>query len=207
MKKNTNVEDLATLLSSSFIENIDPQGRWLFGKLIPMLAQPLSVARIADTLDRPRDAVAATLHAQPSIEWDNDGNVVGAGLTLRPTPHRLSVNGRTLYTWCALDALMFPALIGQTVQVESPCVSTGNPVRVLVTPGGVEQVEPPEAVMSLVSPEATPDIRRAFCDYVNFFSSEEEASAWLASHPRATTLPVKEAYELGGRVAQSLFVR
>jgi hypothetical protein len=38
-------------------------------------------------------------------EYDAHGRVVfGSGLTLRPNPHRFEVDGRTLYTWCALDA-------------------------------------------------------------------------------------------------------
>jgi alkylmercury lyase len=208
VKKNDKIEELAALLFSNFTETFDPQSRILFGELIPMLAQgrPLSVERIAGAAGRSRDAVVATLRALPSVEWDDDGNVVGAGLTLRPTRHRFNVHGRALYTWCALDALMFPALLGETVEVESPCISTGKPVRVRVTPGDVVHVEPPGAVVSLVAPEATADIRRAFCDYVNFFSSEEAAAAWLASHPGATTLPVKEAYRLGDRLAQFLTV-
>lgn len=79
-------------------------------------------------------------------------------------------------------------------------------MRVKITADGVEQVEPPEAVVSLVAPDASADIRRSFCDYVNFFSSNEAASSWLSKHPGATTLPVKEAYRLGRRLAESIFV-
>jgi alkylmercury lyase len=147
----------------------------------------------------------AILRQRPSIEWDEGGNIVGAGLTLRPTPHRFKLKDRTLFTWCALDSLMFPGLVGQTVQVESPCAATGRPVRVTVTPQGVQQVEPPEAVVSLVAPEASPNVRRVFCDYVNFFHSAEAAAGWLAEHPGATTLPVAEAYELGRRLTESVF--
>ncbi|MCQ4438245.1 organomercurial lyase, partial [Clostridioides difficile] len=46
-----------------------------------------------------------------STEWDDYGNVVGYGLTLRETPHTFEVDGRRLYTWCAFDTLFFPALI------------------------------------------------------------------------------------------------
>lgn len=206
-KTMNKIEELSAQLDSSFRESVDMEGRALFRRLIVLLAegQPLSVERIAFAVKRPRDEVAVSLRRLPSLEWDKSGQVVGAGLTLRPTPHHFILNGRTLYTWCALDALMFPALLEQTVQVESPCVTTGTPVRVTVTPNGVEQVEPPEAVVSLVSVGASADIRRAFCDYVNFFSSNEAATAWLSSHPAATTLPVGEAYQLDRLLAQSIF--
>jgi alkylmercury lyase len=201
------IEDLAEILESGFNQGTSPEGFALFRHLILLLAegQPISPERIAGLLGRSREEMVAALRQLPSIEWDEAGNIVGAGLTLRPTPHRFEMNGRTVFTWCALDALMFPGLIGHTVQVESPCVTTGTPVRVTVTPQRVERVEPPEAVVSLVAPEASPDVRRAFCDYVNFFSSPEAAAEWLAAHPGATTLPVAEAYELGRRLANSVF--
>lgn len=201
------VEELAEILESGVGQGTSPEGFALFRRLILLLAegQPISPERIAGLLGRSRDEMAAALHQLPSLEWDEAGNVVGAGLTLRPTPHRFEMKGRTLFTWCALDALMFPALIGQTVQVESPCASTGTPVRVTVTPQGIGQVEPPEAVVSLVAPEASPDVRRVFCDYVNFFRSLEAAAQWLAAHPGATTLPVTDAFQLGRRLTQSVF--
>ena len=165
----------------------------------------MSPERVASALGLAREEALEILRQRPSIEWDEAGNIVGAGLTLRPTAHRFKLKDRTLFTWCALDSLMFPGLVGQTVEVESPCASTGRPVRVTVTPEGVKQVEPPDAVVSLVAPEASPDVRRVFCDYVNFFHSSEAAAGWLADHPGATTLPVAEAYELGRRLTESVF--
>lgn len=176
-------------------------------RLILFLAegQPVPLERIAVVLERSTDEVATVLRQLPSIEFDKDGNVVGAGLTLRPTPHRFTINDRTMFTWCALDALMFPGLIGQTVQVESPCVATGTPVRVKITPNGVEQIEPLQAVVSMLVPEVSADIRRSFCCDVNFFSSDEAASQWLTEHPGGTTLSVTGAYQLGKRLAEFVF--
>ncbi len=204
---NYQIEELTDVLDRSFRESGSVEGYAMFRHLILLLAegQPVTPERIATVLKRSPEEIKATLRKLPSIELDEHGNVVGAGLTLRPTPHRFTINDRTMFTWCALDALMFPGLLGQTVQVESPCVATGAPVRVKVAPDGVEQVEPLGAVVSLVAPDVSADIRRSFCDYVNFFSSNEAASQWLREHPSATTLPVKEAYQLGQRLAKSVF--
>ena len=201
------IEELAAVLESSLDASFNPQGYALVRELILLLAegQPVSSEHIASVLGLAREEALELLRQWPSIEWDEAGNIVGAGLTLRPTPHRFKLKDRTLFTWCALDSLMFPGLVGQTVQVESPCASTGHPVRVTVTPEGVTQVEPPDAVVSLVAPEASPDVRRVFCDYVNFFHSAEAAAGWLAEHPGATTLPVAEAYQLGRRLTESVF--
>lgn len=205
--ENHQIEELTAVLDASFRESNSAQGRTLFHRLILLLAEgkPVSPAHVAAALERSPEEVEIILRQMPSIERDEDGNIVGAGLTLRPTPHRFTINDRTLFTWCALDALMFPGLFGQTVQVESPCVTTGIPVRVKITADGLEQVEPLEAVVSLVVPEASADIRSVFCCYVNFFSSDEAASSWLSKHPGATTLPVKEAYRLGRQLAESIF--
>lgn len=202
---NNEIEELAKVLESGL--GTADEGLALFRHLILLLAegQPVNPKRVSAVFGRPQEEVMKILSRMPSIEWDKNGNIVGAGLTLQPTPHRFQLNDRSLYTWCALDALMFPSLIGQTVQVESPCASTGDPVRMTVTVAGVEQVEPAGAVVSLVAPEASPDVRRAFCDYVNFFRSAEAASIWLAEHPGATTLPVADAYQLGRRLADSIF--
>ena len=201
------IEKLTMVLESALGGSISPEGSFLMRHLILLLAegQPVHPNRISAIFGRPPEEVLEILRQMSSIEWDKSGNIVGAGLTLQPTPHRFQLNGRTLYTWCALDALMFPGLLGQTVQVESPCAGTGIPVRVTVTPEGVEKVEPPEAVVSVVTPQASPDVRRAFCDYINFFRSPEAAAKWLGEHPGATILPVAEAYQLGHRLAESIF--
>jgi alkylmercury lyase len=207
MATNRKIEELAAVLESSLGASFNPQGYALYRELILLLAegQPVSPERAASVLGPAREETLELLHQRPSTEWDGAGNIVGAGLTLRPTPHRFKLRDCTLYTWCALDSLMFPGLVGQTVHVESPCASTDRPVRVTVMPEGMKHLEPPDAVVSLVAPEASPDVRRVFCDYVNFFYSAEAATGWLAEHPGATTLPVAEAYQLGRRLTESVF--
>jgi alkylmercury lyase len=73
------------------------------------------------------------LHGSPA-DFDRDGRLVGFGLTLRPTPHRVELDGRTLYTWCVPDTLLLPVLLGRPVRVEARCFATGDPVRVEVEP-------------------------------------------------------------------------
>lgn len=184
----------------------DNPGIPCFRPLIQLLStgEPVSVEQLADATGRTREELVRMLQQAPSIEFDAQGNIVGAGLTLRPTPHRFEVDGRTLYTWCALDALMFPALLGRTVHVSSPTPGTGTPVRVTVTPEGVEAIDPPTALVSIVKLTADPDIREAFCNEVHFFSAADVAEAWLGQHPGALLLSVAEAFTLGRRLAACL---
>jgi alkylmercury lyase len=167
--------------------------------LLHLLAegQPVSVGRLADAIEKPVADIATLIQASTNVELDDEGSIVGSGLTLRPTQHQMRVNGRTLYTWCALDTLMYAPLLEQKAEIESPCASTGTLIQVVVSPSGVESVTPASAVVSMVVPDSRLHIRQSFCNYVHFFRSAEAANAWLSQHPGAVVLSVAEAYELG----------
>jgi alkylmercury lyase len=77
--------------------------------LIRQLAagQPVSAERVAADSNLEEPAVVAVLQQMSDVAYDDAGNVVGFGLSLIPTAHQFSVNGRTLYTWCALDTFLY----------------------------------------------------------------------------------------------------
>ena len=166
--------------------------------------KPASPEEIAAASCKSPEEVRAALDQFPSAEWDEQGRVAGLGLTLRPTPHRFEVQGHTLFAWCALDALLFPVLLGQPASIESPCRGTGEPVRVQVTPAGIEAVEPPSAVVSIVAAQDLASVRSVGCNNTDFFHSSEAASRWLQRHPEANILPVEEAFRLGRLIAEGL---
>ncbi len=201
----TSLHELSTKLGNLFVAGLGPEGfPGVFRQLLLLLAkgEPVTPEQIAAALGTSRDEAARLLEELPSAELDEQGNLVGMGLTLRPTPHRFEVGGRTLYTWCALDALLFPFLIGASVRIESPCPVSGDVVRIQVRPDAVEKVEPASAVVSIVTPETVDDVRGAFCQYVHFFRSPEAANAWLADHPGAVIISVAEAHALGRMLAR-----
>ena len=115
---------------------------------------------------------------------------MGFGLTLVPTPHAYEANGRKLYAWCAVDALLFPVMLGHTAQIESRDPVTGEKIQVTVSPDGVQNVEPESAVVSWVNAIDLSNIRGNVCHYVHFFGSSESASKWIARHPGKTFYPV-----------------
>lgn len=173
------------------------------GLLIPLLrllaeGDPVTIEQLAAAAGRTLDEVRHGLAAVPDTEYDDQGRIIGQGLTLRPTPHRFTVAGQELYTWCALDTLIFPALLDRPARVESVSPVSGETIQVSVDPAaGLTHVEPASAVVSLVNPEQITSIRTSFCNQVHYFTSSANAAAWLAAHPGAEVVPVAEAYRIG----------
>ncbi len=92
---------------------------------------------------------------------------------------------------------MYPSILGAAARVESPCRATGEPVRVDVGPEGIRSLEPPTAVVSIVLPEDSCNLRGSFCNEVHFFRSRDVAQGWLNDHPGAVILSVADAFEVG----------
>lgn len=166
--------------------------------------RPVSHEVLAASLGWSPQRLAGLLEYASSTEYDDDRNIVGYGITLRQTTHAFEVDGRRLYTWCALDTLMFPALLGKSAAVFSRCASTGAPIILSVAPHELRCVEPTGVVMSLLLPEASRDIRRAFCGNVHFFASARESSNWLSKHPEIQIVGVRDAFRLGQDLAAQL---
>ena len=141
------------------------------------------------------------------VEVDQAGNIVGWGLSLVPTPHRFHLGENTLPTWCALDALMLPALIGRTAHVVSTCPATEVTVSLTVSQTHIERLEPISAFVSVRVPGTENDlcrVRGGFCMQGHFFAAREAAVAWPELHPQAVLLSVEEAAELGCALARRI---
>lgn len=179
---------------------------WLLPPVLRLLARgtPVTVQDIAAATGRDPVEVHAAIEDVTDIELDEEGRIVGYGLTLRPTRHHFEVAGKALYTWCALDTLMFPALLGESAVVQSPSPLSAKPVRVEVGPDGVHSVSPADAMVSIVTPDDGSPVRASFCDHVHYFASAAEGQEWVAQHPTATVVPVEEAFRLGSAMAQQL---
>lgn len=172
-----------------------------------MLARggPVGIDDLVAATGRPFAELRGVLGTLADLETDDQGRIVGYGLTCVPTAHRFAVGGRQLYTWCALDTLAFPYVLGEAASVESPCYATGAPVRVTVDPeAGMTSVEPVTAVVSVVERRAAASVRESFCNHVHFFSSEDAARPWLAEHPGAQVVPVADAQDLSRSLVDAL---
>ena len=172
-----------------------------------MLARcaPVSIDDLVAVTGRSLTEVREVIASLADLETDDQGRIVGYGLTLVPTAHLFEIGGKLLYTWCALDTLAFPYVLGEAASVESPCHTTGAPVRVRIDPEvGITSVEPATAVVSVVPRSAAPSVRESFCNQVHFFASEEAARPWLADHPGAQIVPVADAQDLSCSLVDAL---
>ena len=182
----------------------------LFDQLVRLLVQgqPVAPELLASRLHRDLDEVIEILRAHPELEYDEQGNLVGSGLTLVPTAHQLQVEQRTLFAWCAFDTLTYPVDLHLSAQVTSCCPVTGSTIRLVVTPEQVLDLDPEDAQVSLVvdvAVECCQNVREDVCRFGHFFASREAASLWQATHSQVLLLSVQEAYQVGQLIEGSRF--
>lgn len=203
--------DTPSNLVAAIAERLSPANRPAgFAALLVTLLRELVKGRpvpkeaLAKALVWTVERVAAVLDEVPNTEYDEQGRVLGYAVTLRETQHTFEVGGQRLYTWCAFDTLMFPAVIGKTARVASRCPQTGEPIVLTVAPDEVSNLEPPGAVLSLLMPDASADIRSSFCCHVHFFASASAGNIWSARHPGSAIVSVGEAFLLANTIARRL---
>lgn len=180
---------------AEFIASFD--GHEIIPHLVRLIARgrPAGIDEISAASGWPAARVEAMLRNQGGTEWQDDGKVVGFGLTLRPTRHRMTVHGYDFFTWCASDALFFPLILGAPAKVESTCPATGERIRIEVQPDTLSSVSPAQAVVSqLHRPELFGDIHADICDQGYFFATASVAEPWITAHPDGVVLPVQEAF-------------
>ncbi len=166
-----------------------------------MSGAPLSIRSLASNIGIEEGEVRTILSKFPpsAIEYDRHGHITAfIGLSITPTKHKLFVDKNILYTWCVFDGIFLPRILGKPVNIITHCAITNEDISVYVTPSAFISSEPKEAVMSIISPESNSckdNIRSAFCNHVNFFSSEQSYEIWKKTNKKNTEmLTLKQAY-------------
>lgn len=164
--------------------------------------RPVEVPALAASAGQDQATVRAAVSGWSDVFYDDDARIVGfGGLDLRETAHRFELEGTVLFTWCAWDPLFLAPLLGVEARVESRCPVTGRTIALVVGPGGVGRVSPPEAVLSFMADccDGASVIAR-FCRFVLLFASEGAARPWIAERPGTFMLSIPEAFQLGRRI-------
>src|SRR5918999_3566297 len=167
--------------------------------------EPVSPAQIAEVSGVPLDEAEAALRGVHDIEWTADGRVEGFGLTHQPTQHRFRVGDAELYTWCAMDTLIFAAVLDRPVQIESPDGATGRPLRLETDGRRILQADPPYIVVSWFFDPGASGFRASVCQFGHFFASRESAATWAAKYPQGGVMALDEALDAARAMAADVF--
>lgn len=176
--------------------------------------EPVSPTQLGRALGTDTDEAAGYLTDSSlsfAVYSNQEGSALGFfGLSTVPTDHRLVVNGRTLWTWCAVDTLFLPALLDVTASVESKDPVTGVPITLTVSPTTIDSVDPEPTVVSVNSPrswETTSATRLIVtaCHYIHFFVSPDSGRRWTDTHPDTVLLSVEDAFAFGQSQNTTMF--
>jgi len=212
LKNPTTLDQLFEAAIPGFSPEEQRAGLVLLGELAK--GEPVTAAQFAEALGAPVGEAEAVLNAsalRPFVYAGKDGRVVGFfGLSTTRTHHRLLINGRTLWAWCAEDSLFLPELPGETAHVESRDPEGGQLVRLAISPARCEVEDPLDVTVSMLRLD-TADFTSATrviptaCHYIFFFASRASGERWVAKHPGKWLLSLDEAFALAKRQNARLF--
>lgn len=163
---------------------------------------PVSAAALAEISALSEAQVSALLDALPQsvLDRDAEGRITGfIGLSLAPSAHRFTTGGQSLHTWCVLDALFLPEILGQGATVTTRCPASGETITLELAPERIISASPSGVVMSVVAPDVQScreDLRGAFCSHVNLFAGAEIFADWAKARPGAACVSLAEAFDL-----------
>lgn len=195
------VEELGVAMSAA-VRDLSGEEKTIAATLYRELAlgDPVACATLAARTGVPEEKVAARLDAWPGVFRDPEGSVVGFwGLAIPEMAHRFHAEGsKPIYAWCAIDPFLIVPVIGKNARVESKDPVTGELVTMTVTPDGVRDLSPPDAVLSFLVPkgELGHDVIQTFCHFVLNFASDASGREWTARHPGTMILTIDEAFQL-----------
>jgi alkylmercury lyase len=84
-------------------------------------------------------------------------------------------------------------------------------VRLTATPDRIQSVEPGDAVISFIRPDAeafrasAANIMANFCHYIFFFASRASGERWTAKHPGTFLFALDDAFALAKRLNAANF--
>jgi alkylmercury lyase len=143
------------------------------------------------------------LEAWGLLQTDKGGAVAGAaGLSLSPTRHRLTVNNRELYAWCAEDAIGIPAALGWNAKISSSCGQCGSPITVYMARGEICEPDWTATVRLWLSEIADGPVCTQTCPRILFFCCQEHGERWVNEHRQipGRLIRLNEAVEIGQRI-------
>lgn len=211
-KQNPDIDLIIEAWSANQKTEYSQEEARLIQAIYPPLAEgrPLSAEQVSTNSGIPLRSVKTAFRymRRTGADFDADGNLIGNALTLRPTLHKFTVDGKELYAWCALDTLFLSGLVGKTAEVESTCPTTAETVRLTISPSGIEAMEPAQTVLTVTIPGVSAACEPgqgkgsegASCRSMNYFISREAAESYLGPDADVAILDVDTAWQLAYKV-------
>jgi alkylmercury lyase len=133
-------------------------------------------------------------------ECDGGGRLTGiVGLTTEATRHRIILEGLSLFTWCAFDAVGIPAALEVDAAVFTTCGYCQGPMEVDLVAGVVLQ---PSSIRGwLPVKENCGNVKADFCPDANLFCNGEHLGTWRAEAgmPEGLVMDLDALSNLGRR--------
>src|SRR5436190_6736577 len=94
-------------LASHLSEQLRCQEEDLCRQILHQVARgkPVAPSTLQHALQISQQELEQRLSKLAETEVDEQGNILGWGVTLVPTSHRFQLDGMQLYTWCAFDTV------------------------------------------------------------------------------------------------------
>lgn len=167
MSGGRDVRELTEAMLSTFadLRTLDPEGMRVGlegSRQLVTTARPTTPQAIAEATGIQSRRVREILADQAErgvVYFDEEGRILSMwgvtvpGTAIPETPHRVQVEGRTVFAWCALDPLYLVDDFGITARISSTCPVTGREISLVASPDGARDVSPEGAVLSLILPE------------------------------------------------------
>ena len=175
----------------------------------PLLArgEPLTVGQIADAAGVNDHEVEAALR-KARCAFNESGRLIDLfGMMLAPSYHRLEIDGKAVFSCCALWAHVIPKLLDRVVLVESVDPQSRELVRLEIGPGKVRFVSPGTALATMAVADAASieqDVGSAFCGHVRHFASSDSAHRFAAKFPSCQVVDVNELHEIAGQFYEAI---
>jgi len=178
----------------------------------PLLAQgePLPISRIAQAAGVEVRLIEEALRTA-RCRCDEDGCLIDLfGMSLQPTCHRLEINGRVVFSCCALWAHVIPKLVGHSANIESVDPASRQLVRLRVSPDGIESAEPANAMASLAvadSGSINANVEAAFCRHVRHLTSRQSAQRFAQASPSRRIVTLEGLHQAAMQLHQAIWAR
>ncbi|WP_319462770.1 alkylmercury lyase family protein [Micromonospora sp. RTP1Z1] len=167
---------------------------------------PTEISSAADAAGLDAAAALRQLSAVDLLAVDDGARLIAAyPFSPVPTPHEVSLGDVDVFAMCAIDALGMPFMLDTDAVITSADPHNGNPIQVTVTEGAATY-QPPEAVVVYAASRTTGPSVETCCSTINFFTSTENAQAWISAHPTltATVLDQDDALTLARDIFEPL---